>query len=209
MATDSSHRGALRLVSSAAEAPPGPSFVPVSLAAAPFRPGELPTIVWLVLDAEARAELATSAARARLPAELWVRIGVEAGRLQREIASAVGRTEAWVTSALDDAASIQAPAGVEALAGAGLARYAEHLEAPHPCGGIPPTLPLRLPEEMSSTWSRDATSDGQNLSLWVTARLRAAPAGCVRWEIASARASQPLGEWAYASSLRSLASAIA
>jgi hypothetical protein len=62
---------------------------------------------------------------------------------------------------------------------------------------------------MSGAWVRDATRRRQRLATWIMARLEAPPARCVEWEVASARALQSMGEWAYASSLRALTSSIA
>ncbi len=202
-------RDRLRLVPRAMSGLPLSSVARISLAAAPFRPGELPTISWLVLDTNSRAFIAASASHARLPVELWVRIAVEASRLLEEVASRTNRTQDWVTATLDHAASRQAHANTRHLATASLDRYADNLEAAHPSGGLPHTLPLRLPEEMSGAWVRDAVRHRESLPSWISTRLQSVPTGCVRWEAASARACQSLGEWAYASSLLALTSSIA
>lgn len=199
----------LRLVPRGAGGLPACSLKHVSLAAAPFRPGELPTISWLVLDADTRVFIAASASRARLPTELWIRIAVEASRLLEEIASRTKCTQESVTATLDSAASQDAHADTRHLAATNLGRYADSLEAGHPNDELPSTLPLRLPEEMSGAWIRDAIRYRQSLPSWIGMRLQSAPAECIRWESASARAHQSLGEWAYASSLRALASSIA
>lgn len=201
-------RDRLYLVPRTADRPPAGHHAPISLAASPFRPGELPIISWLTLDDESRALISDLASHARLPVELWIRIAVEASRLVEEIALRTGNTQDWVTATLDRS-TIRHQATMEQLAASSLGRYAEHLESAYPAGEIPSTLSLRLPEEMSGAWVRDAIRRRQSLSRWISFRLQSVPTGCVQWEAASARACQSLGEWAYASSLRALTSSIA
>src|SRR4051794_26943186 len=72
-----------------------------SLAAQPFRPGEMPTPVMVQLEDMAAAIAAREASRRRLPAELWVRLAVEAGRHVRDAADAFGTTLETVEAQCD------------------------------------------------------------------------------------------------------------
>jgi hypothetical protein len=199
----------LRVASSSTGVAERHDHIPISLTAAPFRPGELPVTSWLVLDIATRDLIANSALSARVPAELWVRVAVESSRLVTEIASEVSQPEPQVSACLDAAACASDGLADPTLGTAALDRYADHLATAHASGRVPVELPLRLPEEMAGAWQRDAARERVSMPRWVGARLRAAPAACVNWEIAAARASQSLGEWAYASFLRASTSSIA
>ena len=178
----------------------------ISLEATPFRPGELPVISWLVLDPQTRDLIESAACDVGVPPELWVRVAVESSRLVAEIASHVARPASWVVAGLDSTAHAERPPEDELLGGAALDHYADLLEAIHPVRRIPVELPLRLPEEMTGAWRRDAARQRMTMPRWVASRLRDVPDRCLRWEIAAARSRRSLGEWAYASSLRAFAS---
>jgi hypothetical protein len=180
-----------------------------SLNAAPFRPGELPVISWIVLDRASQERVSAGAAAARVPAELWLRLAVESSRLAEEIAAYCCRTRHWVVDALDVAAASAEHTDDDELRVDGLARYASLLSHPHATAQVPERMPARLPEEMAGGWRRAATRAGVTLERWVADRLRSAPANCVEWEIAAALACQTLAEWTYAASLRALATTMA
>ena len=175
------------------------------IAAAPFRPGELPIVSWVPLTTETRKLIRQAADAAGIPIELWIRIAVEASRLVAEIADLSGQTEAEASSLLSRATKDAADGPTENLAALSLARYADELRQVHPSGELCPELALRLPEEMNGAWSRAAAQQRLSYAQWVSCRIAAAPTDCVKWEIAAARSCKSLGEWAYASSLRASA----
>ncbi len=184
----------------------GPVALEVSLSSAPFRPGELPIASWISLDELTRERIEEGATTARVPAELWLRLAVEAARLTDEIAAHSGRTRQSVQGVLDTAAAeTSGDATNETLRTDALARYAALLRTRHPAGPISRLVPMRLPEEMSGGWRRAAIHAGVTFERWVAERVEAAPTGCVAWEIAAAECCQTLAEWAYAAFLRSLA----
>jgi hypothetical protein len=134
---------------------------------------------------------------------------VESSRLVEEIAVRSSRPAEWVCSHLVVAAQSADRRPRESLDAVALSRYARALEEAHPPGRLEVQQPLRLPEEMTGAWRRDAAFRHSTLAAWMSERLRTAPDGCVAWEIAAARACQSLAEWAYASSLRAMASSSA
>lgn len=197
-------RDRLRLIVSETLLPQPRRVPPVSLESMPFRPGELPVISWLVMAAETRDLIETSASAARVPPEIWVRVAVESSRLVGEISRYTTRQTDWVVAKLD-AACQASSAEHDVLSGSALDRYADRLQASHPPQRISEEFALRLPEEMTDSWRRDATRCRMTMPQWIADRLSHAPSTCLTWEITAARSRQSLGEWAYASSLRALA----
>ena len=199
----------LRLVSHRVDAPRLPTTVPVPLNVAPFRPGELPVISWIALDANIRDLIKRSATAAHVPIELWVRAAVESSRLVTEIATRSDQLESKIVSGLDAAARVGRAADPQTLGATALSRYADLLESSHPSGKVPPVLPLRLPEEMVGAWHHAATRKQVEMSSWIAMRMQTVPSGCISWEAAAARSHQSLEAWAYASILFASASSIA
>lgn len=192
----------LRLVVPASTcAPPRPR---VNLVTTPFRPGELPCITSLTLDAATRGAVEQQAVTARLPLEIYVRIATEASRVVSEVAGRTGRSVAWVGAALDEAATH--PSAVTAVDAPGMTRYVLALRVADGLGKAPPgDLALRLPEDMTGSWRRAAREAGTALAAWVAARVADTPERCVDWESAAASECRTLGEWAYASALSAIA----
>jgi hypothetical protein len=177
-----------------------------SIWSAPFRPGELPLIAWVPLCRQTRELIGHAATEACLPVELWVRIAVEAARLVAEIADLSGARDEVVVAALDDAAGISEEDAPAQTAASSLRRYAAELSGGRSSAPPGEELALRLPEEMRGAWSRAAIAAGSELPRWIAARLEEAPPGCVGWEARAAAECRSLGEWSYASWLRSSAS---
>ena len=192
----------LRLVAAAPTCdPPRPR---VDLSTTPFRPGELPCITSLALNAATRAAVEQHAAAARLPLEIYVRIATEASRVVGEVAARTGRSVAWVCAALHDAAAH--PSAVTAVDAPGMTRYVQAFDVAAGGGKAPPgDLALRLPEDMTGAWRRAAREAGTALAAWVAARVADTPDRCVTWERAAASECRTLGEWAYASALSAIA----
>lgn len=180
-----------------------------SLAAAPFRPGELPVLRWVTLGADARRAVRERATQAGVPAELWLRLAVEASRLLDEIAALSARRRADVEMHLDAAATERLASPVEALDAVGLKRYAESLQRGGNSSPLRPEAPLRLSEETAGSWGRTAATRHTSLPSWIAAHVHRAPRRCVDWEVAAASECRTMAEWAYASSLRRLTSSMA
>lgn len=176
------------------------------LASAPFRPGELPITAWIPLDRATRHLAWEQAREAALPTELWVRIAVETSRLASEISSLTTHPRPEVVAQLDLAAAA-IPGATHTLGASELHRYASELRKGHPAEEIGDVLALRLPEEISGAWNTAASKARLELPRWIAAALEEAPPSCVAWEAAAAATCRSLGEWAYASWLRSSASA--
>jgi hypothetical protein len=170
------------------------------LVTTPSRPGELPCITLLALDAVIRSVVEQEAVAARLPLEMYVRIATEASRVVQEVAALTGRSGAWVCAALDDAATH--PSAVTAVDAPGMTRYVHALRMA--VGGVKPPpgdLALRLPEDMTGAWRRAAREAGTALAVWVAARVADKPDRCVEWETAAASECRTLAEWGYVSAL--------
>jgi hypothetical protein len=161
---------------------------------------------WVVLGSTTRETVRRAASECGVPIELWVRIAVESMRLTQEISQCCGQSEEWVRETLSVAALAAANDQPQNVAPVTLDHYASALERHHPAGRAADCIALRLPEEMVGAWHRDAARQHLSLPKWITQRLDDPPVDCIRWEIAAARSSQTLSEWAYASSLRALAS---
>jgi hypothetical protein len=178
-----------------------------SLAAAPFRPGELPAICWLTLDESTRQLARDGASAARVPVELWIRTAVEGARLLDELAPVTGRERSEVCALFDDEALYdEIP---DELSSAPLRAYAAMLERGGPSGALETTVALRISEEMAGSWRHAAVVAQRSLPQWVGDRLGEAPPGCMAWERAAAMAHRTLAEWGYASSMRRIAASSA
>lgn len=129
--------------------------------------------------AATRQLIETSAAAARAPPEIWVRVAVEAARLVAEIASYTGRLTSLVVAELDSA-SATPPARRDVLGGSALDRYVDRLRPGHAARRVPEQFALRLPEEMTDTWRRDAARQRLTMPEWVAERLKSAPSTCLR-----------------------------
>lgn len=204
---ESEERPHLRLLPSAERTATNVEPVAPSLASAPFRPGELPLTAWIPLSHPIRELVSEQANAASLPVELWVRIAVEASRLATEIASLTACPREEVIRRLDLAAS-EPEREVHVLGASDLCRYAAELCSGHwPTSATGEVLALRLPEEIRGAWNTAASEARLGIAHWVAAELEKAPLRCVDWEAAAARTSRSLGEWAYASWLRTSARA--
>ena len=76
----------------------------VTLAGAPFRPGELPVAVALGLSAELAATANASAAAHRLPVELTLRASIDAARVVGFLVAQMARAQTAIVELLDTAA---------------------------------------------------------------------------------------------------------
>jgi hypothetical protein len=182
--------------------------VPVGLASAPFRPGELPEVHWVSLDAPARAATSSGCTNSRLPPALWIRIAVEAARVNAELTSLTQETQAALSERLDRAANDDGAVTSDVLP-TSLSRYARALTS-GPRGTMPDgDIALRLPVSMYGTWRNASIEAQETLDTWARRMIGAAPARCVAWEIAAASKHLTIAEWAYAAILRTSASSIA
>jgi hypothetical protein len=196
----------LRLLSTSEAALPPTAPTAPSLTAAPFRPGELPITAWVPLDSVTRDLAWERAGAAALPTELWVRIAVEASRLASEISSLTARLRQEVIAQLDLEAS-RSECEMPTLSASELRHYAVELRRSHPTSEASEVLALRLPEEMSGAWNAAAIKGRLEMPHWIASALEKAPSECVAWEAAAAATCRSLGEWAYASWLRTSANA--
>lgn len=157
---------------------------------------------WLRLAEDDRRRLHARAAAARLPAELWLRIAVEASRVVGEIEGLTGYGRETITATLDVAASEPRGDRVEPLDGGALRRYGEGLQRGTATSAPTEELALRLSEEIAAGWGHAAAAERAALPTWIAKQLESAPRHCVQWEAAAARGGRTLAEWAYASFLR-------
>jgi hypothetical protein len=180
----------------------------VRLAAAPYRPGELPEPLTLTLNEKLVSELNAQAARRRVPVELLVRVSVEAARALEHVPyrEAVGNV-------LDRDASEALPLICGEGAQGALARYAarvrrgerESVTRITTSGEVQVSVTLA----MAAAWRGEAIAGGEGLSNWATEMLVMAPTGAIEWEAASAAQGQSVAEWVYACALRLASSASA
>jgi len=180
----------------------------VQLAAAPYRPGELPEPLTLTLNEKLVSELNTQAARRRVPVELLVRVSVEAARALEHVPY-----REVVGNVLDCNASDALPLiGGEGAQGL-LARYAarvrrgerESVTRITKSGEVQVSVTLA----MAAAWRREANVGRKGLSNWAAEMLVIAPARAIEWEAAAAAQGQSVTEWVYTCALRLASSASA
>lgn len=179
--------------------------VPVpSLAARPFRPGEVPTFLNVTLD-RPRLETALVGARAgKVPLELWVRLSIDATRHLETAAEASGLSVPALTKVLD----VARPEGVELAVGRELLAWGRLIDSgDDELVELASELELELAisHEEVGAWHRAANAARLELSEWAALMLARAPGGALRWEAAAARAFRGLGEWVYAAALSAVA----
>jgi hypothetical protein len=196
----------LRLLSNPEPSPPQTAPTAPSLASAPFRPGEIPLTAWVPLDPVTRNLAWEQSKAAALPTELWVRLAVEASRLANEISALTARPRQQVIAGLDLWAS-KSECETPTISASELRHYASELRRGHPTAEAGEVLALRLSEEMSGAWNAAASKARAEMPHWIASALKNAPPECVTWEAAAAATCRSLGEWAYASWLRTSASA--
>jgi hypothetical protein len=175
-----------------------------SLESQPFRPGELPESVLIELGPMATVA-EERAARAGIPTELWLRLGVEAVRHIDLLAELLNVERREVVAALDAGADVWS--AVAPLETRRQRAYAQHLRAASPRPASRPArtpYSLAIPDMIVSAWSVAATTAGETISEYVAARVDDAPDGLARWEAAAAELGRSLGEWIYVEGLRSL-----
>jgi hypothetical protein len=199
----------LRVVS--ARTPPDfeADTVGLSLTSAPFRPGELPVLWWAQLGGTERELVVRGASQEQVPATLWLRTAVESARVVADLVAVTGNAAETVTVALDSVADERHRASDgDSIPGA-LDRYADLLVRGDRGDDVGAEVVLRLSEEMAGAWRRAAIASRMSIPAWISARLADAPDRCVGWEIAAARSSRTLAEWAYASALSAMTSSSA
>jgi len=178
----------------------------VTLAGAPYRPGELPVALAVRLPAE-RAEWANeSAARSRLPVELILRASIDGARA-RDFLTAVTAHSRTAIAELLDAAAARLMATITAEGK--LSEYSRLLRRGEPASvtriNADGAAELLLPLELALAWRLDAANAGRPLEQWATGLLGCPPAEAIDWESAAASSGRSLGEWAYACALSSIA----
>lgn len=174
-----------------------------SLAAQPFRPGELPDVVQVDFPPNLAQLAQQKAAAAGIPTELWIRIAAEAERHLRTAADLLDLSGSQVADHLDAVAS--EPLGALAPVSAHRQRAYAKLLRSGQAGPTPPPrnrFTLRLPDQMLAAWTLLASRNSKSTSDFVADLLPTAPRHAVRWEAASAEGGQQLGEWIYMQSLR-------
>ena len=174
-----------------------------SLAAQPFRPGELPSTVAFRLDPQTREIARAGAAASGVPIGLWLRIAVESARHLRAVVMRTRITRSALTSCLDAATESRqsriTATAYEHLAYARLLRRGGHQ---NPSRGEVATV--FLSDQMHAGWLLAAALSGESPSIWAAALLTEVPTRCVEWEAASAAAGSSLGEWILYSALSHL-----
>lgn len=174
-----------------------------SLAAQPFRPGELVMPICISLGAESGACAGRHANAAGLPVELWARLAIEGGRQLARAVTVAGLERDALSARLDELAT-QDERPVIGLATRGLSGYAHLLQIAEPTDLRQPQLSrltLLIPDVLALGWTRAAKADGKSLSAWSDERVLTAPANVVKWEAAAAATGDSLGEWILAAAL--------
>lgn len=174
----------------------------LTLAGAPYRPGELPVAVALGLPAEVTATANASAAAHCLPVELILRAGIDAAHAVGFLADQTARSRTVIVELLDTAAE---HCGDTVTAEGELLEYSRLLRRGESASltqlGADGRAELLLPLELALAWRLDAAREERELGRWATGLLRSAPAGAIGWEAAAASSGRRLGEWAYACAL--------
>lgn len=192
----------LSLLSGDALSRPAEARVP-SLAAQPFRPGEMPTPVVIRLSSEAFHVAIEAADAASLPVALWVRIAVECARHLEELNELGGSIPA-LHGALDELAYSAPAHQVGSLRTHRQRIYAQALRRGEPSSRraiSESRLTLLLPDTSLAAWSQCAAIAGLDLDRWCDRLVHAAPERAHTWEAAAAEAGRSLGEWVYAMAL--------
>jgi hypothetical protein len=184
---------------------------PLSLAGAPYRPGELPVALALQLSEPVAQAMNASAKALRLPVELTIRAGLEAARSLRFLAELAPGLEQTLPAELDAEGARQAPTlTVDARQ---LIAYAQLLLRGEPASvtraGREGNVELLIPSGLARAWRLDACARGEALSGWASRLLSAAPCSATAWEAAAALRGAGLAEWIYACALSRNASASA
>jgi hypothetical protein len=184
---------------------PGAVGVP-NLIAAPYRPGEMPTVVIIKLSETARRSLAERARSTALPAELWLRIAVETERHVRKAITATRASRDQVVAAVGEFATAVEDRPVP-LHGHRHRLYAREVQQAaaqrKPHAEVSYEIALRLPEELLVAWSSEATGESRGLDEWVSDLLATSFINSWEWEVAAAGTGRSLGELIYAGALGS------
>ncbi len=178
----------------------------VSLSGAPYRPGELPQPLALVLGNDLTERANRTARDHRLPVELAIRAGVDAARTITSLATA-GFNCAAVVDTLNG--MTQSSSG-SVTAEATLLEYARLLRRGEPAAVTTVrsdgSVELLLPLDLLLAWRLDAAAADMALDAWVADRFSSAPDDAVIWEAAAAARGLRVPEWGYACALSRSAS---
>jgi hypothetical protein len=173
----------------------------VSLAGAPYRPGELPHPLALTLPGIITEDADRRARQRGLPVELVIRARVDAARAASLLALA-GLPQETTTRLLDQQADTLGwtLAPTTLVEYALLVRHGEPLSITKTPDGHP--VELLLPLELAASWRLDAAAAGDTVERWAANLYSRAPTGALEWEAASAACGLRLAEWAYACALK-------
>jgi hypothetical protein len=177
----------------------------LTLAGAPYRPGELPVAVTVRLPANTVAWANTSAAAHRLPVELTLRASIDAARSVDFLAARTAPTQTAIMGLLDAAAAhrtatVTAEGKLMEYSRLLLRGESASVTRIHADGSVELLLPL----ELALAWRLDAARAGQQFDLWAVELLGSPPAEAIGWESAAASSGRSLSEWAYACALSSI-----
>jgi hypothetical protein len=175
------------------------------LAAVPYRPGEMPTITLLALDDDARQVLGHRVRAVPLPAELWLRISVEAERHLNRAVLLSGVDRARLIERITDSTTVTNSASP--MSGHRHRLYAKAIrEAAKQRGTgvvVEREISVRIPEELLAAWSYQSVVENRSLDEWVSDHLVNSVSGTWAWEATAADNGQSLAELIYSVALSS------
>jgi hypothetical protein len=176
---------------------------PLTLRGAPYRPGELPTVLAVQITSELAEHTNRQARVHQVPVELWLRASIDAARTLATLQRAILLDADTIVSELDRNAREFTPmltGEVELLDYRRLLLFGEPASVTRvPASG---RLELLLPAELVTAWRRDAAASRERLDGWVERQLRSAREEALAWEATAAACGARLAEWAYACMLR-------